>query len=140
TTVKRTFRRDALDIRFKGEKDHNESPQVAADETGEGNSKEEEPQNEPSKFHRPSTEDAHDPGHVKYKFCILEPDDDVDETNNPEPEAYTKPLHYKKWHAAALEVLEHRIYVVVAGVHIQEVPNAVTVNAVKCPTAGSANV
>ena len=83
--------------------------------------------------------DGSNPGSSAYSFCQLEPDDDVQSTNNPQPSMYTKPLHFKKWHAAALQVLERRVFVVVAGVHIQEVSNAPTLNAVKCPIAGPDN-
>lgn len=76
------------------------------------------------------------PGSAKDRFCQLEPDDDERSMNHPEPRVYPDTLRFKKWKPAALQVLERRMYVVVAGVHIQEVSNAPTLTAVKCPLAG----
>jgi hypothetical protein len=80
------------------------------------------------------------PGSARDPFCQLEPDDDVRSTTDPEPSVYPATLRFKKWKPAALQVLERRMYVVVAGVHIQEVSNAPTLTAVKCPLAGPDNV
>jgi len=78
---------------------------------------------------------AKDPGSVKYPFCGLNQQLTGDLTE-ADPDAYTRPLHYKKWHPAALQALERNIYVVIAGVHIQELTNDPAVNNVKCPVAG----
>lgn len=86
-----------------------------------------------------TSEDENDPHSSAYSFCQLEPDDDLQSTNNPQPKMYTKALRFKHWKPAALQVLERRVFVVVAGVHIQEVSNAPTLNAAKCPLAGSDN-
>jgi hypothetical protein len=46
---------------------------------------------------------------------------------------FEKELVYKKWAPAALDILKHRTYVVVAGVHIQEVSSAAVANSMSCP-------
>ncbi len=47
--------------------------------------------------------------------------------------AFAKPLDFHSWAPAALNILKHRTYVVVAGVHIQQVsPNAQADN-ISCP-------
>jgi len=46
--------------------------------------------------------------------------------------AYTDPLHYKKWMPAAVAVLERRVFVVIAGVHIKEVANEPTFTSITC--------
>ena len=79
-----------------------------------------------------------DPGSVRYAFCGLNEQlagDDAD----PDPRIYTHPLPYKKWRPAALQVLQRNVYVVIAGVHIQELTNDPVVHSVKCPVAGPDN-
>jgi len=70
------------------------------------------------------------PGSPYYPFCQLDWDDSIPYG----PLAFTKALHYKKWKPAALRILQRRMFVVVAGVHIQEIKNNARIDNVKCPT------
>lgn len=70
---------------------------------------------------------SNNPGSAEYPACQL----DGGDTLVPE---FTRPLSFKKWRPAAVQILEHRVYVVVGGVHIQEVGNSPVVNNVNCPT------
>ena len=47
--------------------------------------------------------------------------------------AFGKPLDFKSWSPAALNILKHRTFVVVAGVHIQEVSPNAQANDISCP-------
>ena len=65
--------------------------------------------------------------HPSYKFEDVDYDDTL--TGN-----FQKPLHYKSWNGAAMNIFEHRVFVVVGGVHIQELSNTATVDSKpKCP-------
>jgi hypothetical protein len=55
-------------------------------------------------------------------------------------EAFAKPIHYSDWKPAALRVLESRVYVVIAGVHIQEVSSGPAVQSIHCPELESGSV
>lgn len=64
--------------------------------------------------------------HPSYKFEDVDYDDTL--TGN-----FQKPLAYKSWSGAAMNIFEHRVFVVVGGVHIQELSNTATVDKVNCP-------
>jgi hypothetical protein len=72
------------------------------------------------------------PGSPEYPFCQYEQDIAKDYVANPI--VYTKAIHYKKWRPAALQLLQKRMFVVVAGVHIQEIKNVPRIDNVKCPS------
>jgi hypothetical protein len=43
-----------------------------------------------------------------------------------------KPYPFRKWKGAALEILKHRIFVVVGGVHIKETASQPTISSISC--------
>jgi hypothetical protein len=78
------------------------------------------------------------PGSSRYQFCMGDAYDaygnpiSPDTTENTRPEYYMKPYPFKKWEGAALDVLKHRIFVVVGGVHIKEVAKQPTLSSISC--------
>jgi len=89
--------------------------------------------------------DPSSPGASTYQFCKL---DYYDADGNPsalvpppnDPDYYMKPYPFRKWRAAALDVLKQRIFVVVGGVHIQEVATQPKVASLSCPQLKSGPV
>jgi hypothetical protein len=66
--------------------------------------------------------------------------DTVKRVSDGTAQYYHRSVDYKNWAPAALEILKRRVFVVVAGVHIQEVaPNAKAENIV-CPQASDGTV
>jgi hypothetical protein len=51
-----------------------------------------------------------------------------------------KPFPFKKWPGAALDVLKHRIFVVVGGVHIKEVAKQPTLASISCAPSNDATL
>jgi hypothetical protein len=88
--------------------------------------------------------DDTDPRSIMNSFCMLDDDDSMTTRKPPDPDpyAYWHPLHYSRWRPAALRILENRVYVVIAGVHIQELSSGPSVQSVKCPELadGSVNI
>jgi hypothetical protein len=80
--------------------------------------------------------DSFNPGSSSYQFCKLDSYDDdgnpLNTSTNFQPDYYMKPYHFKFWKAAALDVLKHRIFVVVGGVHIKEVAKQPTLSSIAC--------
>ncbi len=81
-----------------------------------------------------------DPGASQYAFCTT---DAYDEYGNPfnaayantfdlQPDYYMKPYPFRKWKGAALDVLKHRIFVVVGGVHIKQLASQPTISSITC--------
>jgi hypothetical protein len=80
-------------------------------------------------------EDATNPGGIKYPFCSIDNDDPTKQPNPPlQADYYMKPFPFRNWNAAAIAILQRRIFVVIGGVHIQEVANSPVVTKVSCPT------
>lgn len=46
---------------------------------------------------------------------------------------FSEGLHFKKWSPAALNILSHRVFVVISGVHIADVSDAPAVSKLNCP-------
>ena len=76
------------------------------------------------------------PGSSTYQFCKL---DAFDAYDNPlpqpgslQPNYYMQAYPFRKWKAAALDVLQHRIFVVIGGVHIKEVQKQPTLSSIAC--------
>lgn len=66
---------------------------------------------------------------VGFDFCSLKADSSSGLSGFDESS-----LSFHFWQPAALNALKHRTYVVVAGVHIQEVSTNALVNSISCPT------
>jgi hypothetical protein len=54
--------------------------------------------------------------------------------------SFNKQKNYKDWAPAALNILKHRIYVVVAGVHIIEVSKDAAADNISCPTVADGTI
>jgi len=91
-----------------------------------------------------ATVDAEDPGNpggINYPFCSTESDDVTKLLDSAlKPAYYMKPLPFRRWSPAAIEVLQRRVFVVVGGVHIQELPNNPQVTDVTCPMVGDGTI
>jgi hypothetical protein len=46
---------------------------------------------------------------------------------------FQNPLHFKDWSSAAQNIFGHRVFVVIGGVHIQELSSAPSVSSLNCP-------
>lgn len=89
--------------------------------------------------------DPNNSGSSSYQFCQLDPYDQYDhpfpqEGSILQPGYYMQPFPFKKWKGAALEVLEHRIFVVIAGVHIKEVAKQPTLSSIACDPGNDATI
>lgn len=95
-------------------------------------------------FSGASEPDSDDPGASLYRFCSL---DNYDSYGYPEltnynlqPNYYMKPLPFRSWPGAALDVLKHRIFVVVGGVHFKEVAKQPTLTSISCAPTNDATL
>lgn len=88
------------------------------------------------KFLSHNSEDPDSPGSSQYNYCNFE----EQASATDQPDYYMKPLHFHYWRPAAIEILQRRVFVVIAGVHILEVPNTARVDRVSCPPANDENV
>jgi hypothetical protein len=86
-------------------------------------------------------DDPGNPGSINYPFCTTE-SEDITKLANSRVTAnyYMKPLPFRRWSPAAIEVLQRRVFVVVGGVHIQELPNNPQVTDVTCPMLGDGTI
>jgi hypothetical protein len=135
TSIKYVYGREHLDFHYNKDRSGNDTG------SGEDESNDTNKSDGTNKGHRNKT-GKDDPGSVKNDFCRLD-DEDTATTNlktHLDPDFYTKPLHYKKWNAAALRVLEARTFVVISGIHIQEMSNNPSVDRIDCPRAGDNSV
>jgi hypothetical protein len=91
-----------------------------------------------------STKDAKDSdnaGSINYAFCKIDNDPATsDLASILQPAYYMKAQPFRKWDPAAIEVLQRRVFVVIGGVHIQELPNNPQVTKVTCPTLADGTV
>lgn len=58
-------------------------------------------------------------------------------SSTPDYEQFWDNLEYRKWKARALEILQRRTFVVIGGVHIQQIVAAAKINNMDCPTLNS---
>jgi hypothetical protein len=90
------------------------------------------------------SQDADSAGSSTYQFCKLDPydlyDNPIPQPGNLQPNYYMQPYHFRKWSGAALSVLEHRIFVVIAGVHIKEVQKQPTLSSISCAPGNDATI
>jgi hypothetical protein len=86
--------------------------------------------------------DVKDPGSSQYSFCKVDyaPFPDANGQIQLDPDYYMKPLPFRNWQGAALRIMGYRTFVVIAGVHIQEVASSAQVNKVACPPGNDVNV
>jgi Abnormal spindle-like microcephaly-assoc'd, ASPM-SPD-2-Hydin len=88
------------------------------------------------------SEEPKSPGSSRYQFCKLDSYDDygnpLNTATNFQPEYYMKPYPFRNWKGTALDVLKHRIFVVVGGVHIKEVAKQPTLSSIACAPGNDA--
>jgi hypothetical protein len=102
----------------------------------------------PSKRFFDRSGDPWDPGASIYQFCTLDIYDQNGNPKNPvananytfQPSYYRKSYPFRNWKPAALDVLTHRIFVVVGGVHIKEVAKQPTLTSIACPPSNDATL
>jgi hypothetical protein len=91
--------------------------------------------------HSGTASDKTNPGDSHFPYCDSIADAASKASVSPDDiPYYMKPLPYRYWNPAALMILEHRIFVVIGGVHIQELTTSPAVTKVACPPGNDATV
>lgn len=78
------------------------------------------------------------PGASKYSFCDIP--EEQPKSAALQPASYDKPFPFRRWAPAALEILEHRLFVVVSGVHIKETASQPTLSSITCTPTNNTTI
>ncbi len=71
--------------------------------------------------------------HPDYNYKGTPPIHDDVNVNDTLTGYFRKPLHFKDWNGAAQNIFGHRVFVVIGGVHIQQVASGPSITALNCP-------
>jgi len=91
---------------------------------------------------RPTDPDKPEPGASQYSFCNIGTDNPYNppSSDDLQPGYYMRPYPFRNWRAAALAVLERRVFVVISGVHIKEVAKQPTFSGITCAPANNTTI